>query len=462
MLFSHAILLKVSTFLVPLARSMVMMSSSSGSSSSYTDGDSYTDGSDSDSGGESPQTSSENESSSSSMGRSSSDSESGTRAVGGTSPTGVCNPWDRVPEESWIRALPILQTDGVTMLLPCAGLDGPGRALRSMGIQHRLAGLWETNQKLMPFLRKMYHGQGAKMHVGDAGDVTQIKPKDVPLATGLVAGPPCQWVSTIGSQMIWADPRSAVFVHLIEWCASLAHRGLKFFVLENVFGLSMRRRGTKRSPLDIILKKLKKKLPRAWVVNVWVCNSWSVAQSRKRIYIMGHVGADLTPQPNLPRASLARLLCNGLPNVRDSELCESRRLKLRKYMELLKPHLESSKLKGTVACFSADRNPQKSKFAQIRLDDASPCLKSNCPYFVVSLGEGGGKSPSIYRFLHPAELCLLQGISPRSVPQSIRVSVLKRALGNAMSVPVVGAVLNAVMCASLDCGQVRVAKRKRG
>jgi hypothetical protein len=63
----------------------------------------------------------------------------------------------------------------------------------------------------------------------------------------------------------------------------------------------------------------------------------------------------------------------------------------------------------------------------------------------VSLGE---RKPSVSRFLHVAELCLLQGISPRSLPQGTRVSTVRRAAANAMTVPVVGTALNAALLAA--------------
>ena len=298
------------------------------------------------------------------------------------------------------------------MVFPCVGLDAPGRALRCMGVRYELAGLWEIHEPLSPLLRNMYPDQQDKLHVGPSGNVLRRRPEDVPDADGLVSGPPCQWVSSIGQERLWRDKRSAVFLRIIQWIQSLVRRGLLFFVLENVDGVCHRRKAVKKTPLHNILRLLKRKLPSGWQVDVWKCNSWVTAQSRRRVYIIGHLGfTQLQQQPVFPRMSLASLLYKGLPNAQPKDMCKTRRRKFSKYIKLLGRSIHDLSLSGRVACFSADRDP-RSGFAQVRLDDASLCIKSHCPYFVVSLGERGGHTPRICRFLHLAELCNLQGVCP--------------------------------------------------
>ena len=130
-----------------------------------------------------------------------------------------------------------------------------------------------------------------------------------------------------------------------------------------------------------------------------------------------------------------------------------------KYIKLLERSTHNLALRGRVACFSADRDP-RSGFAQVRLDDASLRIKSHCPYFVVSLGERGGHTPRICRFLHLAELCKLQGVCPSSIPAGMKASRLRRALANAMAVPIVGSAMNAEVIASM-AGSWGQSKRQR-
>ena len=158
--------------------------------------------------------------------------------------------------------------------------------------------------------------------------------------------------------------------------------------------------------------------------------------------------------------SLASLLCKGLPSAQPKDMCKTRRRKFSKYIKLLGRSIHDLSLSGRVACFSADRDP-RSGFAQVRLGDASLCIKSHCPYFVVSLGEREGHTPRICRFLHLAELCKLQGVCPSSIPAGMKASQFRRALANAMTVPVVGSATNAAMIASMSGSWGQSCKRQR-
>ena len=130
-----------------------------------------------------------------------------------------------------------------------------------------------------------------------------------------------------------------------------------------------------------------------------------------------------------------------------------RRRKRSKHVRLLERSIQDPSLRGCVACFAKDHDPR----GRLRLDDASFCIKGvRQYYFVVSLGECGGKTPRVCRFLHLAEVCKLQGVCPNSIPAGIRVSVLRRALAGAMTVPIVGSAMNSAMLASAGARQVPV------
>jgi hypothetical protein len=66
----------------------------------------------------------------------------------------------------------------------------------------------------------------------------------------------------------------------------------------------------------------------------------------------------------------------------------------------------------------------------------------------------GKKHPEVSRLLHPAEACLLQGMHPRIVPPGMTRAQIFRGCGNAMTVPVVGAVLVAVLREALPAMQL--------
>ena len=112
--------------------------------------------------------------------------------------------------DHWCEHFPALQCRRpVLSLLPCAGFDSPGRALRAMGVKYTLAGLWETARAPSQVLRAMYagHGDTSALHLGEDGDFTRFAMRDLPDADALVTGPPCPPFSCIGLRGGWEDPR---------------------------------------------------------------------------------------------------------------------------------------------------------------------------------------------------------------------------------------------------------------
>lgn len=63
------------------------------------------------------------------------------------------------------------------------------------------------------------------------GDVTQIKPKDLPSIDLLIGGSPCQGFSSSGKGLNFVDPRSRLF---FEYVRVLKEVNPRFFLLENV------------------------------------------------------------------------------------------------------------------------------------------------------------------------------------------------------------------------------------
>ena len=231
-------------------------------------------------------------------------------------------------------------------------------ALAAAGIPYVLAGAWETARAPSLVLKKSYKGQEGALHLGDEGDVMSVARDDVPSADALVSGAPCPPWSSMGPMKGWADIRARVFLHILEWIRSLCRRGLKFFILENVAGLRNRSRGKQHSPLDRILRMLHRMLPKGWALKVFDADSSCVAQSRRRIYILGcrrsvpHLSGALRA---LPRQYIGDILLPGLPNEDIGDLPPTQRLKYKRYLQLLKPFLSDSKFLGTFAVFEAIR-----------------------------------------------------------------------------------------------------------
>ena len=96
--------------------------------------------------------------------------------------------------DDWCKDLKLpFQCEQLRILLPCAGFDAPGRALRHMKIPYRLAGLWEIDESASRVLRKMYSGgsDASALHIGwSAGDFLKVSAQDLPNADALIRALP--------------------------------------------------------------------------------------------------------------------------------------------------------------------------------------------------------------------------------------------------------------------------------
>jgi DNA (cytosine-5)-methyltransferase 1 len=113
-----------------------------------------------------------------------------------------------------------------------------------------------------------------------AGDITQIKPEDIPDHDILLAGFPCQPFSVIGSRQGFADTRGTLFFNIEE---ILKTKQPYAFLLENVKQLYTHDRGR---TLAIILDKLK---TLGYFVHHTILNAldFNLPQKRERIIIVG-------------------------------------------------------------------------------------------------------------------------------------------------------------------------------
>ena len=338
------------------------------------------------------------------------------------------------------------------ILLPFAGGDAPGRGFSDMSIKYKVVGAWEIDEKTGAFLLKYYAKRSDRknLNIGSAeGDLTKVKALDVADADGLIAGPPCPPWSASGGKLGWKDKRArgskALFALLRHLCRR--KRPLRFFIIENVRGIL----GKKKEYLD----KLRAALPKSWSLAVLLMNSHCLAQTRPRVYLVGWKSkkplstseatkAITAKLPHLPRRRLSDMLLD-LPNDDPKEVLTAQQCRnFRKWMRRLKPSLNDKRKRGMVACFEADRDPDKTR-ATLRVDDLMMTLRAaGHPIWVISLGEKGF-GPSTSRLLAVEERCLLQGFSPSTIPQTATAQKTRQVMGNAMTVPVVGSVVGATL-----------------
>ncbi len=119
------------------------------------------------------------------------------------------------------------------------------------------------------------------------GDLMKIDTKKLPNFDMMIAGFPCQTFSVIGQRKGMEDSRGQVIYGLIK---IMLEKNLKYFILENVKGLTNHDNGNS-------FKVIKKELDKAgYKVFTKVLNSldYGVPQMRERIYFVG-VRKDLIP-----------------------------------------------------------------------------------------------------------------------------------------------------------------------
>lgn len=112
------------------------------------------------------------------------------------------------------------------------------------------------------------------------GDITKIKPKDIPDHDVLLGGFPCQAFSIIGKMNGFEDTRGTLFFNIIE---ILKEKRPKAFMLENVKQLKSHDKG---NTFKIILKALEEL---GYNVHHTVLNAldFGVPQKRERTFIVG-------------------------------------------------------------------------------------------------------------------------------------------------------------------------------
>jgi len=146
---------------------------------------------------------------------------------------------------------------------------------------------------------------------GQCSQVTLTPQTDLPAASIIIAGPPCQPFSVGGLQLGLSDTRDG----FPSFIAAVEHLKPQLWLFENVRGLFYRNRWY----LDAILDQLRKSGP-GYIVDVKLFRSadYGVPQNRERIIVVGHLGGFRFPLPQKHRVTagdaLGLLAVDAPPN----------------------------------------------------------------------------------------------------------------------------------------------------
>ena len=291
------------------------------------------------------------------------------------------------------------------------GIGGFELGIEQSALDSELVGYSEIDGKAIQVFEEHFEG------VKNYGDAAQIRGDQLPKFDLLVAGFPCQPFSHAGKKRGFLDARGTLFFDI----ARILHdKKPRYLVLENVLGLLHNTQGKTFQTILGILADL------GYTTCEWqVLNSkdFGLPQNRNRVFIVGYFGAQ-------PRRTLFCAESDG----RSDERIIGR--------EVTFP-LTTSYSKGPAASDVPKRRRQL-----VGLDVLERSNEGE-PSFTLTAQDRHGvivKNPersTIVRRLTPLECERLQGF-PDAWTASLTDPQRYFALGNAVSVPVIKAVMDAL------------------
>ena len=158
-----------------------------------------------------------------------------------------------------------------------SGIGGFELGIQQSDINTELVGYAEIDKYAISIFEKQFTG------VTNYGDATAITASNLPDFDLLVGGFPCQAFSIAGKQQGFSDTRGTLFFDIARICAEKRPR---YLVLENVKGLLSHDGGQTFQRILRVLADL------GYRVEWQVLNSknFGVPQNRERVFIVGYLG----------------------------------------------------------------------------------------------------------------------------------------------------------------------------
>jgi len=194
-----------------------------------------------------------------------------------------------------------------------AGDGGASFALKRSGIPHEIVGYSENDRFAIELYEANHPG------IKNYGDITKIKPKELPPFDLFTGGFPCQPFSSAGLGKGELDIRGTLFYDIVRICDV---KRPKHILLENVKGLTTSRHGR-------TMKKIREELGKlGYDVITELLNSkdYGIPQNRVRVWIYAYHGS-LPPDFQLepPREPLRVFFMDMLDKNPDPELFRNER-----------------------------------------------------------------------------------------------------------------------------------------
>lgn len=364
---------------------------------------------------------------------------------------------------------------------PCAGFEAPVFALRGLGVTNfERAFAIDYAAHAERFGRDLDTALGSSNSdchwFGREGDLLQRPLKDFPSVDLLIAGPPCPPWSRMGRRAGREDPRARVFWRVIDLVGDLASRQepLQCFILENVEGIlhydAHHRRG-----IEEVLERLESSAPDFKLSTLRVnSKNYSLPQSRPRVYIVGVRRDRMLPNKSIfepAKHTKSTYFPDWLVEKAPEhfhDVPDRLRTKKRKWDEHLDDKDRQARSFGKPRWGSANANIERDRDGKwstaARKDALFGTITTTDRLWVwvrvwPKVGRGTAESPAsaaFQRYLMPVEALAMQGFPTKDpvLHQALDGLNDKQVLlgaGNAMSVPVVGAILAEIFIKTAIC-----------
>lgn len=253
------------------------------------------------------------------------------------------------------------------------------------------------------------------------GDIKDLKIENIPDATGIVAGFPCQAFSVAGYKKGFQDERGILFFYLADIIKAKKPR---FIFLENVKNLITHDKGRTYKTIVSILEDAGYYIKTA-VLNA--CEYANIPQNRERTYIVGFLDIEASQRFTFPAPiPLTRTIQDVIDfesKVNDEFYYTSGKTKFYPSLAL-----------------SIKRSDTVYQWRRTYVRENKACL---CPTLTANMGTGGHNVPLILakhgiRKLTPRECFALQGFETSfSLPRDMRNTALYKMAGNSVVLPLI-------------------------
>lgn len=323
---------------------------------------------------------------------------------------------------------------------PCTGVKASGFFEEAWGLRTVSCHVYDLEPDYAALYDSIF-GAGKYCVGPDHGDLLKIKLQDLEVPNFLIAGPPCPPWAGNGLKRGESDARADVYGAILKWIVHWSrHPQFLGFALENVGGMAKRNQGCE-AYLPRALKTLRAAVP-TWIFDFVTLSlqDYKLPQSRTRVFLRGMPRAlvtDMIPPPLdgnlLEPKTLQDCLIQGLPCTKRDSLISNRKKNLKNFEFQLRVARKKNELGATsIAVCSIDRSSEATWQSSIQYDRIPTLTTSNVFLFMISTDDldAPDDQKKLFRFLHPLERLLLQGLPVQKGDKLGNEKLIVKAAGN--------------------------------